>query len=203
MVCYLLDYNVNIDVFIEIIFDSVLMWVCIFGNEVIVELLLERILDVEYRIKDGCIVFMFAVLVGYVKVVVMLFDYGVEINVESDSNKDSFFIFVCWKGYCDVVELFLERKVNIEYRTKEGFILFMFVVFGGYIDVVRKLFERKVKVNVFSGSNNDILLISVCWKGYYDVVKFLFEFKFNIEYRIKDGCILFMLVVWYVDVNFV
>ncbi|XP_027047638.1 ankyrin repeat domain-containing protein 17-like isoform X3 [Pocillopora damicornis] len=190
---YLLDHNANIDAPTETTSDSALTWACTLGNEAIVELLLERTSDVEHRTKDGCTALMFAALAGHVKVAAMLLDHGAKINVESDSNKDSPLTFACWKGHCDVVELLLERNANIEHRTKEGFTPLMFAALGGHTDVARKLLERKAKVNVPSGSNNDIPLTSACWKGHHDVVKLLLEFNSNIEHRTKDGCTPLML----------
>ncbi|PFX24058.1 Ankyrin repeat and KH domain-containing protein 1 [Stylophora pistillata] len=190
---YLLDHNANIDAPTETTSDSALTWACTLGSEAIVELLLERTSDVEHRTKDGCTALMFAALAGHVKVAAMLLDHGAEINVESDSNKDSPLTFACWKGHCDVVELLLERHANIEHRTKEGFTPLMFAALGGHTDVARKLLEQKAKVNVPSGSNNDIPLTSACWKGHHDVVKLLLEFNSNIEHRTKDGCTPLML----------
>jgi len=190
---YLLDHNANIDAPTETTSDSALTWACTLGNEAIVELLLERTSNVEHRTKDGCTALMFAALAGHVKVAAMLLDHSAEINVESDSNKDSPLTFACWKGHCDVVELLLERDANIEHRTKEGFTPLMFAALGGHTDVARKLLEMKAMVNVPSGSNNDIPLTSACWKGHHDVVKLLLEFSSNIEHRTKDGCTPLML----------
>lgn len=190
---YLLDHNANIDAPTETTSDSALTWACTLGNEAIVELLLERTSNVEHRTKDGCTALMFAALAGHVKVAAMLLDHGAEINVESDSNKDSPLTFACWKGHCDVVELLLGRTANIEHRTKEGFTPLMFAALGGHTDVARKLLERDARVNVPSGSNNDIPLTSACWKGHHEVVKLLLEFKSNIEHRTKDGCTPLML----------
>lgn len=198
---YLLDHNANIDAPTETTSDSALTWACTLGNEAIVELLLERTSDVEHRTKDGCTALMFAALAGHVKVAAMLLDHGAKINVESDSNKDSPLTFACWKGHCDVVELLLERNANIEHRTKEGFTPLMFAALGGHTDVARKLLERKAKVNVPSGSNNDIPLTSACWKGHHDVVKLLLEFNSNIEHRTKDGCTPLMLAARYATLD--
>ncbi|EDO28178.1 predicted protein [Nematostella vectensis] len=137
-------------------------------------------------------------LAGHVKVATMLLDHGAEINVESDSNKDSPLTFACWKGHCDVVELLLARSANIEHRTKEGFTPLMFAALGGHTDVAAKLLEQGAKVNIPSGSNNDIPLTSACWKGHHDVVKLLLKYTSNIEHRTKDGCTPLMLAARYV-----
>ncbi|XP_032234858.2 ankyrin repeat and KH domain-containing protein 1 isoform X2 [Nematostella vectensis] len=190
---YLLDHSANIDAPTETTSDSALTWACTLGNEAIVKLLLQRKANVEHRTKDGCTALMFAALAGHVKVATMLLDHGAEINVESDSNKDSPLTFACWKGHCDVVELLLARSANIEHRTKEGFTPLMFAALGGHTDVAAKLLEQGAKVNIPSGSNNDIPLTSACWKGHHDVVKLLLKYTSNIEHRTKDGCTPLML----------
>ena len=190
---YLLDHDASIDAATDTTSDSALTWACTLGNESIVELLLSRKGDVEHRTKDGCTALMFAALAGHVKVATMLLDCKANINVESDSNKDSPLTFACWKGHVDVVELLLERSANIEHRTKEGFTPLMFSALGGHTDVAQELLKRQAKVNEPSGSNNDIPLTSACWKGHHEVVKLLLEYKSNIEHRTKDGCTPLML----------
>ena len=198
---YLLDQDANIDAPTEINSDSALTWACTLGNEAIVELLLERRSDVEHRNKDGCTALIMAAFAGHVKVAAMLLDHGAKTNVESDSNKDSPLTFACQNGHCDVVELLLKRNANIEYRNKEGLTPLMLAALRGHTDVVQKLLERKAKVNVPSGSSNDIPLTSACWKGHHDVVKLLLEFNSNIEHRTKDGFTPLMLAAWYVTLD--
>lgn len=190
---YLLENGSQIDAPTETTLDSALTWACTLGNQTIVDALLVKKADVEHRTKDGCTALMFACLAGHKEVAEKLLDAKSEINVESDSNKDSPLTFACWKGHANVVELLLKRNANIEHRTKEGFSPLMFAALGGHTDVARKLLERHAQVNVPSGSNNDIPLTSACWKGHHDVVKLLLEYSSNIEHRTKDGCTPLML----------
>lgn len=190
---YLLEHGSKIDTPTETTLDSALTWACTLGNSIIVDALLYKNADVEHRTKDGCTALMFACLAGHCDVAEKLLDAKSEVNVESDSNKDSPLTFACWKGHFDVVELLLKRNANIEHRTKEGFSPLMFAALGGHTKVARKLLECDAQVNVSSGSNNDIPLTSACWKGHRDVVKLLLEFSSNIEHRTKDGCTPLML----------
>ena len=190
---FLLENGSLIDAPTETTLDSALTWACTLGNQIIVDALLKKKANVEHRTKDGCTALMFACLAGHKEVAEKLLDAKSEINVESDSNKDSPLTFACWKGHCSVVELLLSRTANIEHRTKEGFSPLMFAALGGHTDVARKLLERDAQVNVPSGSNNDIPLTSACWKGHHDVVQLLLEYASNIEHRTKDGCTPLML----------
>lgn len=190
---YLLEHGSKIDTPTETTLDSALTWACTLGNSIIVDALLHKNADVEHRTKDGCTALMFACLAGHRDVAEKLLDANSEVNVESDSNKDSPLTFACWKGHYDVVELLLKRNANIEHRTKEGFSPLMFAALGGHTTVARKLLENNAQVNVSSGSNNDIPLTSACWKGHRNVVKLLLEFNSNIEHRTKDGCTPLML----------
>jgi len=141
---------------------------------------------------------MFACLAGHRDVAEKLLDAESEINVESESNKDSPLTFACWKGHYDVVELLLQRTANIEHRTKEGFSPLMFAALGGHSKVAHKLLQCDAQVNVPSGSNNDIPLTSACWKGHHNVVKLLLEYSSNLEHRTKDGCTPLMLAARYI-----
>ena len=77
----------------------------------------------------------------------MLLDHRAEIYVESDSNKDSPLTFACWKGHQDVVELLLERRANIDHRTKEGFTPLMFAALGGHKEVAHSLLKHGTLVS--------------------------------------------------------
>lgn len=190
---YLLENGSKIDAPTETTLDSALTWACTLGNATIVDALLLKNADVEHRTKDGCTALMFACLAGHRDVAEKLLDAKSEINVESESNKDSPLTFACWKGHYDVVELLLLRDSNIEHRTKEGFSPLMFAALGGHGKVAQKLLQSNAQVNVPSGSNNDIPLTSACWKGHHNVVKLLLEYNSNIEHRTKDGCTPLML----------
>ena len=190
---YLLEHGSKIDAPTETTLDSALTWACTLGNSSIVDTLLKKKADVEHRTKDGCTALMFACLAGHKEVAEKLLDSNSEINVESESNKDSPLTFACWKGHFNVVELLLKREANIEHRTKEGFSPLMFAALGGHSKVAHKLLQCEAQVNVPSGSNNDIPLTSACWKGHHNVVKLLLEYTSNIEHRTKDGCTPLML----------
>lgn len=195
---YLLENGSKIDAPTETTLDSALTWACTLGNTCIVEALLQKNADVEHRTKDGCTALMFACLAGHRDVAEKLLDAESEINVESESNKDSPLTFACWKGHYDVVELLLQRTANIEHRTKEGFSPLMFAALGGHSKVAHKLLQCDAQVNVPSGSNNDIPLTSACWKGHHNVVKLLLEYSSNLEHRTKDGCTPLMLAARYI-----
>jgi len=144
----LLDRGADLDTPTETTLDSALTWACTLGNERVVDLLLSWNTDVEHRTKDGCTALMFASLAGHVEVARMLLDHKAEINVESDSNKDSPLTFACWKGHQEVVELLLDRKANIEHRTKEGFTPLMFAALGGHKEVGFSLLKHGALVRV-------------------------------------------------------
>lgn len=190
---FLLENGAEIDAPTETTLDSPLTWACTLGNTEIVEELLKQKANVEHRTKDGCTALMFACLAGHVEVAEKLLDNNAEINVESDSNKDSPLTFACWKGHSDIVDLLLSRNANIEHRTKEGFSPLMFAALGGHTVVATKLLKEDAQVNTPSGSNNDIPLTSACWKGHHDVVELLLAHNSNIEHRTKDGCTPLML----------
>ena len=179
---YLLDQDANIDAPTETTSDSALTWACFLGNEAIVELLLERMSDVEHRNKDGCTALIMAALAGHVKVAAMLLDRGAKINVESESNKDSPLTFACGKGHCDVVELLLERNANIEYHNKEGLTPLMLAAREGHADVAQKLLERMSDVE-HRNEDGCTALIMAAFAGHVKVAAMLLDHgaKINVE----------------------
>ena len=55
------------------------------------------------------------------------------------------------------------------------------------------LLQEGAKVNVPSGSENNIPLTLACWKGHRDVVALLLDHGSNIEHQNKAGCTPLML----------
>lgn len=63
----------------------------------------------------------------------------------------------------------------------------------GHLSVAQLLLLHGAKVNVPSGSENNIPLTLACWKGHRDVVHLLLKHKSNIEHQNKAGCTPLML----------
>lgn len=95
-----------------------------------------------------------------------------------------------------MVSFLFDRKVNVEYRVKIGFILLMEVVFGGYVEVGWVFLDKGVDVNVFLVFFlRDIVLIIVVDKGYYKFCEFFIGRGVYIDVCNKKGNILLWLVV--------
>ncbi len=67
----------------------------------------------------------------------------------------------------------------------------------GHLSVAKLLLEHSAKVNVPSGSENNIPLTLACWKGHRDVVELLLDNASNIEHQNKAGCTPLMLAARY------
>ena len=63
----------------------------------------------------------------------------------------------------------------------------------GHLSVAQLLLLHGARVNVPSGSENNIPLTLACWKGHRDVVHLLLKHKSNIEHQNKAGCTPLML----------
>ena len=59
------------------------------------------------------------------------------------------------------------------------------------------LLDHGAKVNMPSGSENNIPLTLACWKGHRDVVNLLLKNVSNIEHQNKAGCTPLMLAARY------
>ena len=68
----------------------------------------------------------------------------------------------------------------------------------GHLTVAQLLLQEGAKVNVPSGSENNIPLTLACWKGHRDVVALLLDHASNIEHQNKAGCTPLMLAARYV-----
>lgn len=74
------------------------------------------------------------------------------------------------------------------------FFLFFFLSHReGHLSVAQLLLNHGAKVNMPSGSENNIPLTLACWKGHRDVVNLLLKNVSNIEHQNKAGCTPLML----------
>ncbi len=70
----------------------------------------------------------------------------------------------------------------------------------GHLSVAQLLLDHGAKVNMPSGSENNIPLTLACWKGHRDVVNLLLKNVSNIEHQNKAGCTPLMLAARLVGV---
>ena len=68
----------------------------------------------------------------------------------------------------------------------------------GHLSVAQLLLDHGAKVNMPSGSENNIPLTLACWKGHKDVVSLLLKNVSNIEHQNKAGCTPLMLAARFV-----
>ena len=71
--------------------------------------------------------------------------------------------------------------------------LFFILCREGHLSVAQLLLDHGAKVNMPSGSENNIPLTLACWKGHRDVVSLLLKNVSNIEHQNKAGCTPLML----------
>lgn len=65
------------------------------------------------------------------------------VNVNLNDGKNILFIIICYYGYFDIVEMFIE--VGVEVNLDDGeFILLKVVDLKGYMDIVKILIEKGV-----------------------------------------------------------
>lgn len=89
-----------------------LIYVCVGGFVDIVKVFFNEGVNIEDYNENGYIFLMEVVSVGYVEVVRVFLDYGVGINIYFNEFKESVLIFVCYKGYLDMVCFLFEVGVD-------------------------------------------------------------------------------------------
>ena len=171
----------------EVSLDEMLSLACRQGKQDIVELLLESGANVNHRNKAGNTPLLEACSQGHVVIAQMLLDHGADIDAPTEPTSDSALTWACTLGNDSIVDLLLNRKANVEHRTKDGCTALMFAALAGHVKVTRLLLDNKAMINVESDSNKDSPLTFACWKGHKKVVQLLLEHSANLEHRTKEG----------------
>jgi ankyrin repeat protein len=116
-----------------------------FGVKAIVQLLLEKGIDVNSKASDGQTPLHYASQRGHVEVVQLLLEKGADVNAAADGSMP-----LHWTsegGHVEVVQLLLEKGADMNTADKYGWTPLHWASDGRHVEVVQLLLEKGADVN--------------------------------------------------------
>lgn len=168
------------------------------GYELLMEILVKVKVDMIIVDNEGKGVLFYCILLikWYYCCVLIVFEYGVDVNNFIYEGKLIFFR-VCEDVYDvkDVCLIFLEKGVNFNViNLFIGCIVLMEVLREGVVEIVWGILERGGEVNVFDNDRYYVVYF-VVKGGFFDILKFFFVYNGDVGLILINGNILFYYVV--------
>uniref|UniRef100_T1IU24 Uncharacterized protein n=1 Tax=Strigamia maritima TaxID=126957 RepID=T1IU24_STRMM len=108
---------------------------------------------------------------------------ALNINSQTDSNRDTALTLACAGGHDDLVQLLLSRGSNLEHRDKKGFTPLILAATAGHAKAVEILLNHGADIEAQSERTKDTPLSLACSGGRYEVVEILLARNANKEHR--------------------
>jgi ankyrin repeat protein len=156
------------------------------GNEVVVQLLLEKGAQIEAEDKTGATALLCASHKGHQTIAELLLDRGANIEA-SDRNGVTSLMWASYQGYEGMTKMLLDRGARIEALSKLGRTALMFALLQDKKTTAKLLLDRGAQAEVFDKNGNTPLLLAAM-KGSDDVAKALLDKGANVEASNEIGC---------------
>lgn len=101
-------------------FGTTVLHMAIFGGEKMVQLLLNKYVDVNKKNYDGAIALHIVALEGNWNIAAALISRGSEVNTKTTKNQITPLYWAAKRGHKDIVELLINNGANVNPRTKRG-----------------------------------------------------------------------------------
>lgn len=144
------------------------------GNKDIVNLLIEKGLDINSKTDNEMTVLTQAVYSGNKNVVKMLIDNGADVNLPADQGITSL-LLASALGLSDIVTTLIEAGALINVPAENGFTPLMSASRKGFISIVQLLLKYGAEIDAVSNKGLSALMYGVK-SGNLDVVKALLEY---------------------------
>lgn len=182
-----------------------LMYACEKGYKEIVELLIEKGANINFKDNNNWTALLCACRNGYLEIVDLLINNGAKVkkalpyavmsgkkelvellikvgcDINYNSEKVSPAISVaCYHEYKEIVELLISKEANINLQPINGYPSLIAACLNGHIGIVKLLIKNKVNVNLIDGTESTSLIYA-CQQGYTKIVEILIKNGANIN----------------------
>jgi ankyrin repeat protein len=132
-----------------------------YGDIEMIELLLKKGANMEFKHNFGLSPLSTAILFGHTETVKFLLEKGANIEAK-DKYGDTALIRAICGGYTEIVKLLLEKGANIKFKDKYGYTPLKSALGRRYTEIVKLLLDRGADIDNLGKRDNDYIL-----KNYY------------------------------------
>jgi len=159
------------------------------GHVDIIKLLLANDAEINSRTdsRQGLTPLMMAAKSGHVEAVRILLEMGSDINAIFETDRNTALTLACYYGKQEVVQILLEKKANVEQRTKQGFTPLQVSASLGYAEVARVLIDYGADVNSSTTKTRNSALTFASVKGLLQLVEMLLKYGALVDVKNKKG----------------
>ncbi|MDD5773688.1 MAG: ankyrin repeat domain-containing protein [bacterium] len=153
----------------------------------IVEILLDKGLEVNAKTNSGFTALMGAARNSNKEIVKLLLRKGADVNAKDKEGKNVLMSALGREGSrTEIVKLLLDKGADVNDLKKEDFTAFIWASEEGYMEIVKKMLAKGVDVNV---KTNDgfTALMKAAEKGRTEIVKLLLEKGADVNTKKDDG----------------
>lgn len=169
--------------------ESILM-VAIKNNysDELLEMLIERTLDLDIKDEDGMTAIMYAVCLGRYNIVEILIDKIQNIDdISGDLYENKTIISLAtYFGHKNLIDLILKKGININTKNCNKKILMYNAVASGNLEIVKKIFKMKIDLSNLVINGESILMIAVKRIKSKEITKFLIENGADLDFLNRE-----------------
>lgn len=107
------------------------------------DILQDGAVDTNYIDEDSCTALFYAAQQGFTLAVEELLEHGADPNVSRSNSGNYPILAASAKGFSDVVQLLIRKKVNVNVEDQYGSTALQLACMNGHTDVVRVLLDAK------------------------------------------------------------
>lgn len=158
--------------------NDMLYQACQSGHIKIVQLLLDKRADSNYRIDSRSTPLHIASIQGYVDIVKLLITRGAEINPQDKLGYTPLFCAAIKNQY-DVADFLIASRADINLTNKEGVTPLHVAIQEGYKELVELLLKNKARLDIATFKENYTPLILALYVGRFEIAHMLLAHDFD------------------------
>jgi len=157
------------------------------GNFEIVKYLIKEGAELDAKNNEGNTPLHFAVFENHLEVVKHIIEQGADISITAGRFDQSILHDAAERGNVDMVKYLLEKKVNINSKTREGYTPLHKSVLAGKLEVAKLLIENGGQYDEKSGPKGNSIFHDGAERGWLKIVEYLLELGFDINALDSEG----------------
>ena len=129
------------------------------GHKQSFKILIDYMVNFDYRDADGLTALMRASNIGYTDIVEKIISSGADVNIKN-GNGVTALMFASLNGHTDIVKKIISSGADVNIKDGNGVTALMFASQNGHTDIVKELISSGADVNIKNGNGSKALTIA-------------------------------------------